>query len=281
MEALSEILNKQNLTSSQPNVNEYEKDGLIYCSKCNTPKQTIINFMGKPKKVRCSCKCEAEEFERLQVEQIAREKQIQIESLKINSLLGKRYANASFETSDISSDNFKRALDRCKKYCEVADEVLANGYGIYIYGNSGTGKTHLTACMCNELISQLRQCLFTNFFEISKSIRATFNSRSDTEERLIERISNVDFLFIDDIGTERLQNNGEDTWLQEKIYDIINKRYNAKKPTIFTSNYNLNELVAERGMLEKTAERVLEMSNAIIKLDGLSYRRRIKKDIPF
>ena len=85
----------------------------------------------------------------------------------------------------------------------------------------------------------------------------------------------VDFLFIDDIGTERLRTNGEDSWIQEQIFDIINKRYNNQKPTVFSSNHSIRQLVEDRGLMEKTADRILEMSkDARIKLEGDSYRHK-------
>ena len=46
----------------------------------------------------------------------------------------------------------------------------------------------------------------------------------------------------------------ETQWLQTLLFDLINRRYNAKKPTIFSSNYSLNELVNLRGIAERTIE---------------------------
>ena len=130
--------------------------------------------------------------------------------------------------------------------------------------------------MCNELINKRQQCLFTNFFEISRLIRSTFNKNIEAEV-VIKRICDIDFLFIDDLGTEVLRKNGEDNWLQEQVFDIINKRYNNRKPTIFSSNHSLNELITDRGMMEKTVDRIMEMSTAIIKLNGTSYRAKNRK----
>jgi DNA replication protein DnaC len=58
------------------------------------------------------------------------------------------------------------------------------------------------------------------------------------------------------------------------VFDIINKRYNNKKPTIFSSNHSPNELITQRGMMQKTVDRIAEMSKAIIKLSGESYRMK-------
>ena len=46
------------------------------------------------------------------------------------------------------------------------------------------------------------------------------------------------------------------------------------KPTIFTSNYSLQELVQDRGLLDKTVDRILEMSTAILKVEGRSNRAK-------
>lgn len=125
--------------------------------------------------------------------------------------------------------------------------------------------------------------MFTNFFEITKEIKATYNKSSLTSEvDLINKISKIDFLVIDDIGTESMKKNGEDTWVQEKIYDVLNKRYNERKPTIFTSNNSFSELINERGMLDKSVDRIMEMSTVILKIEGQSFRRELRKvELPF
>ena len=123
--------------------------------------------------------------------------------------------------------------------------------------------------------------MFTNFFEITRELlkrNNSFNNDASFENMLAE----VPFLFIDDLGTERVQKDGQDMWLQEKIYDIVNKRYNNKKPTIFSSNNSLQQLIEEKGLMQKTVDRILEMSSAIMKVEGDSYRFKMRdKNLPF
>ena len=252
------------------------EDGLLYCTKCHTRRCTKepVPMLGKRMPVTCDCMKEAERKEKEREEQA--EKLRKLDKLRGASLLGDRYKDTTFDKTDLKRpEDFQRAFQRCQKYCQIPDQALEQGYGLYIYGESGLGKTHLTACMCNELMSQMRQCLFTNFFEISKLIRSTWNGNADAAN-VINRICDVDFLFLDDLGTEVLTKNGEDNWLQGQVFDIINKRYNNKKPTIFSSNYSMNELITERGMMKKTVDRIGEMSTAMIKLTGESYRRKPK-----
>lgn len=255
------------------------QDGIIYCKSCNTARQVIVNLFGKQNIVRCICKCQEEERDKEIKRQLDIDKQMRLNKLKDSSLLGARYKDNTFDKTETGhNSSFDTALARCKRYCDIAQEALDKGYGIYIYGTKGTGKTHITACMAHELISQYKQVLFTNFFEIGKSIKSTFNGKGN-ETDLINKIADVDFLFIDDLGTERVvATNGEDLWLQEKIFEVINKRYNNLKPTIFTSNYSLQELIADRGLMDKTVDRIAEMSTAILHIEGDSYRLKGRKN---
>ena len=266
--------------------NTYIKNGLKHCAICNKALETYLYlpWEEEPKKVKCICKCIKDKLEKEEEERKALKKQQRIEKLQKDSLLGERYLNASFDKCTLGHNfYFDKAHERCKRYCEISEEVLKQGYGIYIFGDKGTGKTHLTACMVNELIRKNNTVLFTNFFEISKIIRNSFNKyNSSSELDFINTIANIDFLFIDDIGSEVLRRNDEDTWLQGIVFDVINKRYNNKKPTVFTSNNSLQELVSKRGIMNKTVDRIAEMSNAIIKIEGSSYRIEARqKELPF
>lgn len=253
---------------------ERVENDVIYCNNCNTARSEKFEFNNEVMYFRIECSCQKKH----------RELHERVKEIKKHSLMSARYKNVSFETTknDIVP-NFDYMIKRCVGYCEHAEEALKNGWGIYLYGSKGTGKTHLAACIANSLMEQGYELLFTNFFEITKEIKATFNQKStESEADLINKVATIDFLVIDDIGTESMKKNGEDTWIQEKIYDVLNKRYNAKKPTIFTSNNSFSELVNERGMLDKSVDRIMEMSNVILKFEGQSYRREMRKvALPF
>lgn len=288
MESLSDhILNVFNRPVKPFNVedfgglsqDEYILNDVIMCRKCETPRMHVNEQFNI--RVRCRCECQAEEYDKAEKD---RERQREIERLQRASLIGERYQKVNFELTETGHNpTFDAAFARCRKYCEVSDKVLAAGLGIYLYGDKGTGKTHLTACMANALISQCKQVLFTNFMEISKLLRATFGKQNVSEAEYINKLATIDFLFIDDLGTERVQTKDGDLWLQEKIFDILNKRYNNKKPTIFTSNYNIQELITERGFAERTVDRIVEMSGAILKIEGDTYRLKARSavELPF
>ena len=247
----------------QSSPDDYTKDGLLYCGKCNTPKQKYVEFFKRNMPIMCRCREEEvkrqEELERLI------KKQEQIEKLRKASLLGEKYKGVTFDNTETGhSKDFKAIYDRCKKYCDVSTDVLEKGIGIYLFGTKGTGKSRLTACMGNELMNKNYTVLYTNFADISKNI---LNSKED----FIEQLGRIEFLFIDDFGTEKVTKNNEDMWLQGKVFEVINKRYINNKPIIFTSNYSLEELIRDRGIADKTVDRIMEICE-IMKLEGKSYR---------
>ena len=266
-------LNTINILNTLDETEEYIKDDIIYCKKCNTPRMC----MGITRMVRCICKCQAEDYKKEQELERQKEKQRIVDKIKKTSLLGDKYRNVSFNNTDISNEEFKKIFTRCKKYCEVAGQVLDKGIGIYLFGNKGTGKSRLTACMANQLMENYHTVLYTNFSEISKYIRCSFGKTGETEYEFLDRLSSIDFLFIDDFGTELVTKNDQDLWLQEKVFEVVNKRYNNNKPIIFTSNYSLRQLIEERGIADKTIDRINEMCE-VMKLEGDSYRKKIKEE---
>lgn len=259
-----QIINEvaKNMRSSIEDADDYEKDGLIYCGKCHTPKQAYIEPLKRNMPVMCRCKADQVKKEEEQIKLI--KKQTRILELRKQSLLGSKYQDATFDNTETAhSTEFAKIHSRCKKYCEVADEVLKSGTGIYLFGPNGTGKSRLTACMGNRLMLNNFTVLYTNFAEITRKLIK--------DDKFLNQIAQIDFLFIDDFGTEKVTKGNEDIWMQEKVFEVINIRYIEQKPIIFTANYSLKELIEDRGMAKRSVDRIMEMCE-IMRLDGASYR---------
>jgi DNA replication protein DnaC len=277
VDSIAKILEEK---SAQNTPNEVEN-----CEVCGEPAREWVEYQGSKFTIAHMCACRRKKMEEEEERERREEKLRKIEKLKSLSLLGKRYRDVTFENSKTGlNSSFDTAFNRCKKYCEVYEEVLEKGMGIYLFGDKGVGKTHITACIANEFLKSCVPVLLTNLFEISKAIKSTFRRESaETEQMLFNRFAQVDFLFFDDLGTEVFSKNADDTWMQTLLFDLINERYNSGKPTIFSSNYSLNDLINKRGVAEKTVDRISEMtSGAIMKIQGESWRKKISdKGIPF
>lgn len=111
--------------------------------------------------------------------------------------------------------------------------------GMYLWGGTGSGKTLLACVILNELI--FRYGTGCRYAKINKdflnALKDTYQKDSDFHgrERFIEEeFTNIDVLVIDDFGVHR-----ESEWVNEKLYDLIDSRYERKKITLLTSNSSL------------------------------------------
>ena len=99
-------------------------------------------------------------------------------------------------------------------------------------GACGTGKTHVAACIANELIDNGK----TVYMDIASSmVKSATDFKTRTE--FMEMLASADLVIIDDFGTERSTANAD-----EKIFEIIDERVRSKKPMVITTNLSEAEL---------------------------------------
>ena len=126
----------------------------------------------------------------------------------------------------------RRAFDRCKEFAETPDHWLLLG------GTYGCGKTHLAAAIANHCITAGKAVLFLNTPDLLDVLRAGFAPDADNSySNRFAEISNAPILILDDLGTE-----SPTAWAVEKLYQILNYRYNAKLPTVITTNRELKDI---------------------------------------
>lgn len=156
-----------------------------------------------------------------------------------------------------SKESIKITVKMVNEYLKNIVENFKNGMGLYIYSNTkGSGKTRLALSIANELIEKGMQVKFATSPQILNEIRATWDKERDySESKLLEDLSNTKILIIDDFGTEKPKD-----WINDRFYSIINQRYINKKPTIFTSNHELNFLEYDDRITSRIRERVYQIS---------------------
>ena len=111
-------------------------------------------------------------------------------------------------------------------------------------GPVGTGKTYTAACIANELLAQGVSVVMTSLVKLIE------NGISD----LCSRLSAIDLLILDDLGAERSTD-----YALEQVYNIVDSRYRAGLPVIYTTNLTLEELKNPADMrYARIYDRVLE-----------------------
>ncbi len=172
------------------------------------------------------------------------------------------YKEMSFESFSVSvyqeEDSRKRIRLVCKcitGYLKHFDEEYKKGRGLYLYSNAkGSGKTRMAASLGNEFLKIGFQVKFAGSMNIINEIKKSWDKENQlSESTLLEQLSEVEILIIDDFGTEKRQDN-QDLWINNRFYQILNDRCENKKVTIYTSNYSVETL----GYDERIKNRILE-----------------------
>lgn len=213
----------------QINQNDYEKDGLIYCGQCNTPKQWRGVLFGKNVVMPCLCKCAEEKRNEEQNEIKRKSKLDRIEFVRDTAFNDSCMKKWTFQNDDLKNPGLSNKM---RKYAENFNEFQKNGRGLLLYGNTGNGKTFMGCCVVNHLIDAGYTALVKNFNTISNEL---FSSQHKDE--YMEKLNSVSILMLDDLDIER-----ESSYMNEVVYSIIDGRYRAKKPIIVTTNLSATQM---------------------------------------
>jgi DNA replication protein DnaC len=142
------------------------------------------------------------------------------------------FRERTFETFDAKLPGVDRAFEAARRFARDPQGWLT------LIGTFGCGKTHLAAAIANEALRSGHPVLFKIVPDLLDHLRATFSPTSNVEyDELFERVRTAGLLILDDLGTESAT-----PWAREKLYQIINYRYNYRQPTVITTNRRLAEI---------------------------------------
>ena len=118
----------------------------------------------------------------------------------------------------------------------VKSYPAGKGIGLFIHGKVGTWKSTNASGVARTLILSGRALIMTSALKILSDVRDTFDSRSSAKEEL-DRYLRCEVLVLDDLGKESAS-----PWSVMTLFDVVNTRYEAMLPTIYTSQYDLEAL---------------------------------------
>ena len=180
---------------------------------------------GKP--LECDCKkAEKREREKLRLEEISQIKTLQ------------RFQDADFDSFDVSRPGVKAAYHAATRFASKPRGWLA------LSGPFGCGKTHLAVAVAKERLSERESVLLQTVPDFLDYLRSAFHPKSEeTYEDLFTRLRESDVLVLDDLGAQQAT-----PWAQEKLFQLLNHRYNSMAPTMITLNHvhTLDERILSR-----------------------------------
>lgn len=225
-----------------------------FCEFCGQPlERSYIDFLGQERPIGWKqCECTGAREAREEAERTEKERQ-------------RRKREAELVAAWRAAGIPERYIGQLDERAEAMADAVQEGQGFYIDGTQGTGKTRLAASIAKVLAGRgegVRFCVATNLLESMRSRSA--ENRSDTEE-----LCRCKVLVLDDLGKE-----APTPYACERLFDIVNERYNAMRPIIVTSNYTRGEIaqkLTEGDVGRSIASRLCEMTRRV-HVDGADRR---------
>lgn len=271
METTREVFDKVFENMEKNMVNEgngdyvNDEDGFVYCGKCHTAKQQVVNIGGVSRKIPKNCDCRSKEIEQERKEMAEFERSMRIGRLKSMAFDDNLLYKQTFEREDGSLEHKQAGLNYVKHFENMEKENI----GLILTGAVGTGKTYLASSIANALIEKGISVRMTNFGVILNDM---MNLQID-KNKYIKNLNSNRLLIIDDFGIQR-----DTSFALEHIFNIIDSRYRANKPIIVTTNLSIAHLMNTTDLKEKRIySRLLEMATPLI-FNGENHRLKTMRE---
>jgi DNA replication protein DnaC len=237
MEHISEILKRQTQTNtSKANTDTWsgaEEEEASPSSACPICKGAGFVHprlpSGKPDYSRVvNCRCVQKELDKERKALLQRYSGLDLALLKNMTFENfKNRVNLPQEEQENLEGAYRLALDFAKS---------PDGW-LVLQGVTGCGKTHLAVAIANHRLKEGKPVKFVAVSELLDHLRSTFSPDSPISyDQLFEEVKNAPLLILDDLGEQSTT-----PWVQEKLYQLINHRYNARLPTVITTRLGWNE----------------------------------------
>ena len=222
-----------------PEEGDYFKDGFLYCGKCHTAREKVVDIGGEKITVTMLCKCR--EMAQEEEEQAAEEREHKrcVELRRNIALPDSNMHRWTFAEDDRNSPKLSDAI---KKYADDFDGYSTQGKGLMMYGGVGTGKTFYAACIINQIIERHT----ARFVTTGDLASLPFDARKE----FIRDMTRADLVVLDDVGAER----GTE-YMQELVFSVVDARSRTGKPLIVTTNLNGKQI---KEIKELTQRRIFD-----------------------
>lgn len=230
MDLISDVIKTAQAANNIDLESDYMRNGLLYCGKCDTPKQHRLT--GRLNVVvPCMCKCQEEAREKERLEWLEEQRVNRIRQMRLDCFIDKSMMGYTFENDDGKCPELSKVA---KRYVENFARMRSDGKGLLFFGTVGTGKTYMAACIANALTDKGIPCLVTNFARLVNTLQGMYSGKQD----FIDSLNHYDLLVIDDLSSER-----DTEYMGEIVQTIIDSRYLSGKPMIATTNLSGEELM--------------------------------------
>jgi DNA replication protein DnaC len=188
----------------------------------------------------------------------------------VSSVIPARYRGVSFERPPVTEIE-PMVVRVVRTFTEELDENLASGKGLWLMGDTGTGKTTLAMLVSKAALELRRSVAIYSLPKLLARIRRTYDAEAGEASYLefFERLTAVDLLHIDDLGAEKRSD-----WVLEQLYALVNERYEGKRSILVTTNLDQAQLEEQIG--PRTVSRLVEICGDPLPLFGQDRRYDVR-----
>jgi DNA replication protein DnaC len=160
-----------------------------------------------------------------------------------------RYRDCTLENFSDNTLSLTKARAAARDFVDAYPAVEA---GLLLTGPAGRGKTHLACAILSELVATKGVTgLYVDFSDLLMKIQTSFRPDADvSKESVLTPYSEAEVLVLDELGASKPH-----PWVLDVLYSLLNTRYNRKKITVATSNFE-DEIDASAGEREKLEDRI-------------------------
>jgi len=160
-----------------------------------------------------------------------------------------RYRDCTLDNFSDNTLSLTKAKAGAREFVDAYPVVEA---GLLLVGPAGRGKTHLACAILSELVATKGVSgLYVDFSDLLMKITTSFRPDADfSKESVLTPYSEAEVLVVDELGASKPH-----PWVLDVLYSLLNTRYNRKKITIATSNFE-DELDPASGEREKLEDRI-------------------------
>jgi DNA replication protein DnaC len=173
----------------------------------------------------------------------------------LSAVIPRRYRDVAFERAPVTDIN-PAIVQTVRRYVNSIDDQLDAGRGLWFMGHVGTGKTTLAMLVSKAASDAGRSVAIYSLPRLLNEIRDTHRAERSHVD-LLDRLTAVDLLHIDDVGAERTTD-----WVLEELYSIVNSRYEEKRSIVITTNILDREALCEQ-ITARTVSRLTEMCDEL------------------
>jgi DNA replication protein DnaC len=174
----------------------------------------------------------------------------------LSGVIPRKYRGVSFDRPPVT-EIAAPVTAAVRRYVARIDDNLAAGRGLWFFGSVGTGKTTLAMLVSRHALEAGHSVAIYSLPRLLAQIRTTFDDdRGNSYVDLLDRLTSVDLLHIDDVGAEKTS-----PWVLEQLYAIVNARYEDERSVIITTNLEREELAEQ--INDRTVSRLEEMCEVL------------------